>query len=226
MESNPCYGMSKYTKSKNGRTRDANPLNAEEVVQLLEKAQTLPIVLRTFILVAVRTGLRLGELLALEWTDVDFDKSTLEVNKGFDYHYKQIINTKTGTTREVRLTPQSLEGLKELHRAGICKKVVFCDENGDSLSDKVIRRWLEVVAPKRITPHDLRHSYASLRLSKGDNVVDVSEQLGHSNVQTTLREYTHWLPRDEYIHQTNELDTLHLTRTPTAPKPVKHHGLH
>ena len=86
--------MGKYCG--NGKVKDINPLEAHEVDQLLENAQALPIEIRILILVGVRTGLRIGELLALEWSDIDWDERTLEVSKSWDYHRKKINSTKTG----------------------------------------------------------------------------------------------------------------------------------
>ena len=77
------------------------------------------------------------------------------------------------------------------------------------------------MSPKPITPHDLRHSYATLRLSKGDNLVDVSAQLGHKRVDITLKVYTHWIPRDEYQHQVDALDTLLFSAPYVQPAPVE-----
>jgi integrase len=213
ISTNPCMKMGKYCG--NGRVKNINPLEAHEVGQLLENAQALPIEIRTLILVGVRTGLRIGELLALEWSDVDFDARTLEVSKSWDYHRKKMNPTKTGTSRTVRLTHQTVAGLRELRDATKYGKIVFCDENGGRLPHKRMWNWLKVVAPRYITPHDLRHTYASLRLAKGDNLVDVSKQLGHSSIETTLRHYTHWIPSETYVAQVDELDNLHFS----APYP-------
>jgi integrase len=213
ISTNPCMKMGRYCG--NGRVKKINPLEAHEVGQLLENAQTLPIEIRTMILVGVRTGLRIGELLALDWSDVDLEERTLEVSKSWDYHRKKMSKTKTGASRTVRLTHQTVAGLKELRDATKYGKIVFCDKNGGRLPHKRMRNWLKVVAPRYITPHDLRHTYATLRLAKGDNLVDVSKQLGHSSIETTLRHYTHWIPSETYIAQVDELDNLHLS----APYP-------
>ena len=61
------------------------------------------------------------------------------------------------------------------------------------------RTWLPVVARAQVggvNPHDLRHTYATLRIAKGDNIVDVSKQLGHKNISITLDTYTHWVPME------------------------------
>ena len=69
---------------------------------------------------------------------------------------------------------------------------------------------LKKVAPIPIRIHDLRHTYATLRIAKGDNILDVSRQLGHHSVAFTIDKYAHWMP-GEHKSQIDELDSLHLT---------------
>ena len=64
--------------------------------------------------------------------------------------------------------------------------------------------------------HDLRHTYATLRVAKGDNIVDVSNQLGHHDPGFTLKKYAHWLP-GEHKSQVDELDNIAPIRTVSAP---------
>lgn len=217
IELNPCQKTGKYCG--NGTNKKVNPLEAHEVAQLLENAQTLPMDLRTLILVGVRTGMRIGELLALEWSDINLDTHTLEVTKTYDYHNNIIKPPKTEeAVRTVRLTSQTVAELRKL-RDVAGSGFVFCDENKGYTRYKRVANWLKVVAPRYITPHDLRHSYATLRIAKGDNIVDVSKQLGHSSIEITLQKYTHWIPQEEYVHQVEELDSLHL------PAPYPHPGV-
>ena len=167
-------------------TSDINPLEAHKVAQLLENAKSAPIAFRCLITVAVRTGLRIGELMDLEWSDVDFEERTLKVNKSYDYKHKKLKTTKTGGERKVRLTPQAVEALKELYEVTGPAGIVFIIDGG-YMPYHQAERWLKVVAPKYVTPHNLRDTYATLRLAKGDNIVDVSRQLGHSQIETTLK---------------------------------------
>lgn len=62
------------------------------------------------------------------------------------------------------------------------------------------------------------------RLAKGDNPVDVSNQLGHASTKTTYDFYTNWIPQEDYIHQVDGLDTLHLSAPPPHPTTEKAHG--
>jgi integrase len=66
---------------------------------------------------------------------------------------------------------------------------------------------------KEVRVHDLRHSYATIRLLKGHNVGDVSYQLGHSSIQITYDAYGHWIP-GQFKSEIDELDEMH----PNAPQ--------
>jgi integrase len=215
--------MGKYCG--NGVRKDVNPLQADEVAQLLENANSAPIVFPTLITVSVRTGLRIGELMALEWSDVDLDARTLQAGKVYDYSHNKLKTTKTENFRTVRLSPQAVEALKKLYEVTGPTGIVFT-EDGNYLAYHRADKWLKVVTPRYITLHDLRHTYATLRLGKGYNIVDVSKQLGHSKIETTLRFYTHWIPSDDYVYQVDELDTLHLSAPYSHPSPEEMRDLH
>ena len=88
----------------------------------------------------------------------------------------------------------------------------------NNLRNRVFYKVLEKAKLRRIRIHDLRHTYATLRISKGDNIADVSKQLGHSSVKITLDTYYHWIPGGKK----SEVDELDFTRapgsTPGAPE--------
>ncbi len=218
LEANPCQKMGKYTGS--GAINSINPLTVDEVGELLEKArESLQFALYTLFLLAVRTGLRIGEILALEWPDVDFEARTVEVTKSWDYSRKTMGPPKNGKHRKVDLSPMVIEALKKLRAS---RKVIsldatiFTDEKGKRLGYYLIYGALQKVAPRRVRFHDLRHTYATLRVAKGDNIVDISNQLGHHDPGFTLKAYAHWLP-GEHKDQVDELDNLAPNRTLSVP---------
>jgi integrase len=100
---------------------------------------------------------------------------------------------------------------------------VFTNPNGmlidkDVWRRRIFRKALEKAKLRRIRIHDLRHTYASLRISKGDNIQDVSKQLGHHSVKLTLDVYSHWMPGKKK----SEVDALD-DHTPTnSPAPYTH----
>jgi integrase len=223
IEVNPCDKMGKYCGEKN---KKMNPLDVEQAQQLLEKATHLPIELEALYATMVFTGLRIGEALALEWTDIDFEKRMMKVTKQWDYRRKEIRPPKNDSQRVVRLSPRAAETLKRLEKEKVSVHLVFPNTNGSYLTHAKVVRWLDRIAPKKITSHDLRHTYATLRLNKGDNLVDVSTQLGHKGIDITLKVYTHWIPREEYLQQVDELDNLLLSAPHTHPEQVADSALH
>jgi integrase len=73
---------------------------------------------------------------------------------------------------------------------------------------RVFYKALEKAELGQVRVHDLRHSYATLRLLAGHNIVDVSNQMGHHSVKITLDTYTHWMPGVNN-HEVDDLDNLH-----------------
>lgn len=221
---NPCQKMRKYCG--NGTQVEINPLSATEAQQMLENAAALPCEAHAAYLVAVRTGLRLGELLAVEWTDVDLGARTLEVGKSYDYHLDRTGPTKSKKTRTVDLTPVCVEALRKLRKQRKVANIaglVFTDEKGERLKYYFLERTVKTISPRPIRFHDLRHTYATLRLSKGDNVIDVSRQLGHSKIGMTVDTYGHWIP-GEHKSQVDALDNLHLSAPYTHPQATNPNG--
>jgi integrase len=216
--SNPCLRMGKYVGR--GNVKDIDPLTADEVSTLLENAsEHLSDWLYTLFLVLVRAGLRIGEALALEWSDIDFDGRTAEITKSWCYTRKTLGPPKNDKARRVDLTPMVVEALRNLRRASKVVSLdglIFIDEQGQRPNYWTLYGPLRKVEPRPVNIHSLRHSYATLRVGKGDNIVDVSNQLGHHDAGFTLRVYAHWLPQ-EHKSQVDELDEVAPIRTLTAP---------
>ena len=82
----------------------------------------------------------------------------------------------------------------------------------------VLTACLKLARLRNIRIHDLRHTYATIRLLSGHNIGDVSYQLGHSSIKITYDTYGHWLP-GEFKSEVDELDKLHPSAPYTHPKP-------
>ena len=222
VSANPCQNAGKYCG--NGTVVKISPLTAEEVQSLLDNASKLPFEAHTFFLMAVRTGMRVGELLALEWTDIDFEDRFVEIERAMSVSTKRIGPPKNKKTRKVDL---SLAVVKALRRLQAQRKVVSIGGNElvfPNLSYQTLsKRIIKEIAPRPIRIHDLRHTYATLRLNKGDNIMDVSKQLGHHKVAFTIDKYGHWIP-GEHKSQVDELDNLHLFAPHTHLGDVKPHS--
>lgn len=192
---------------KNDLAKDVNPLTWEEKA-LFEKTlkehfpRWYP-----FFLTALRTGLRLGELIALQPADFDFSGGFIEVKRS--YTKGHLTTTKSGKIRHVDMSKELVETLKGhlLDRKKDTLKhgwkeppefLFYNDVGGmvdpDNLRRRTFSKLLEKAGLRHIRIHDLRHTYATLRISKGDNIVDVSKQLGHHSLKITLDVYSHWMP--------------------------------
>ena len=149
-----------------------------------------------------RTGLRIGEAVALRWEDIDFNGRFIKVER--TYYKGRIGSTKNGKPRRVDMSQQLKDALLELKKGRVVVDIdedsqwVFTDTKGDLLDVDNWRRRiftpaLKRAGVKRIRIHDLRHTYATLRVSKGDNIIDVANQLG-DDVTVVLKVYSHWMP--------------------------------
>ncbi len=161
--------------------------------------------LEALYVVALGVGLRQGELLGLQWPDVDFDAGTLTVRRSLEElsGKLRLKETKTGRGRRIDL-PQFVAAALSRHRAAMLAEghiaaPVFCDTQGGFLRKGNLSRrsFVPLVAKSGLPPirfHDLRHTCATLLLSEGVNPKIVAEILGHSKVQVTLDTYSHVLP--------------------------------
>ncbi len=169
---------------------------------------------RTLLFTAILTGMRRGEILALQWGDIDWNSNTVFVRrsiywstvKGLQDGQKRwsFISPKSKrSTRAIVLSPMLKETL-EMHRITAPVNqydLVFANSEGNPLDpDNMIKRdfqaTLRFAGLRQIRFHDLRHSYASLLIAQGENIKFIQSQLGHASVQTTLDRYGHLLPVD------------------------------
>lgn len=177
-----------------------------------------------FFLCAFRTGMRLGELLALQWGDVDWNQSYIQVERSFKRG--KIGKTKTGKSRRVDMSEQLKLILRKLltQRKREALKAVEGEEiawifhqNGSPISQNSVRnvfkRILKKAGMRQIRIHDIRHTFASLLLTNGETPVYVKEQMGHSSIQITVDIYGHLIPSSNR-QAVNRLDDLH----PDAPQ--------
>lgn len=221
IESNPMRDLAlKYKK----KPFEIDPLTEPESQLLLEQAKTFmdgnyyPVVL-----CAIRTGMRIGEMQALKWSDIDFDNRQIEVKRS--YRKGRMTDTKNHKRRQVDMTLHLTETLRAFRtsqkRAALKKgcpvsEFVFAGTRGELLNrttfKNALNRCTENAGLRQIRIHSLRHSYATIRLMKGHNVGDVSYQLGHSSIKITYDVYTHWIP-GQFKSEVDELDTIH----PNAP---------
>ena len=143
----------------------------------------------------IATGLRIGEAVALEWSDVDFEALTLRVSRSRKLG-GAVGGTKSDRSRMVHIDPGLAQTLEQQRRSsGRLGRLVFSTSTGSMLNPTNVRnRWhaqtLRDAGLPHIRLHDLRHTAATLAVAAGESVLFVQSMLGHSDVRTTMR-YAH-----------------------------------
>ena len=193
-----------------GRRPEVRTIAAEDVPRFLEAASHSEYF--TLLAVALATGARLGELLALQWRNLDLDNGTMTIvatlyRTGSTWHLKEPKSVRS--RRQVAL-PRSLVGHLREHKANLQAEraalggvltdgdFAFGQVNGNPRDERSVQRGLERVLRRADLPHvsfhALRHTHASLLLRAGVNPKVVSERLGHGSVSLTLDTYSHVMP--------------------------------
>jgi integrase len=180
-------------------------IQAEEITAVMEAlrdSELFPVVS-----LALATGMRRGELLALRWSDVDFTKFHVKVERSLEHtkaHGYRFKTPKTKYSRRAISIPGSTVDMLRDHRRkqleqrmalGMGKPptdyLVFCRHDGRPLPpNHLTHRWKQAVGGKW-TFHALRHTHASALIAGGVDIVTISRRLGHSSPTVTLRTYSH-----------------------------------
>jgi len=205
LSANPALRLGKYLRRGDEPKSKIDPFTRDEAAYFVATAAEHFPEWHAWLLTGLRTGLRLGELLALEWRDVDWHGGYIQVQRNL---VRGTLTTpKNHQCRRVDLSRQ-LRATLRLHRRRASVdwlKIgrprpawVFSSVVGSPLDESNVRkaysRILEKAELRHRRIHDLRHTFASLLIQQGESLVYVKEQMGHSSIQITVDIYGHLVP--------------------------------
>jgi integrase len=192
---NPCDGL-QLPAVRGRRERFASPDEAEALIA------AVPIEDRAMWATAMYAGLRRGELMALRVEDVDVATGLIHVRHGWDAQEGQIELKSSAGRRKVPVASVLRDYLLDhLARSGRTQGLIFGSTPESpfeprALTQRADNAW-KAAGLKRITPHECRHTFASLMIAAGVNAKALSAFMGHANIAITLDRYGHLMPGSE-----------------------------
>ena len=188
VEINPCHGVSRI-EEKDARIYTWIQ-SREEITKLLAEC---PKGIRELVTLAVGTGMRLDELLHLQWADIDLERRLIAVHRG------RHGTTKSGKARHIPILDTLVPFFRDLALKRGGSKLVFPGEDGKPRSKPGVRFPFKQAAsraglPQKLRFHDLRHTFASHWVLDAGDIFRLSKILGHANVTITQKVYAHLAP--------------------------------
>jgi integrase len=186
-----------------------------------------------------RLGTRIGELFGLKWRDVDLHEGIVNIRRQIT-RGKITTPKSKNSKRSIRMSPQLIELLQALKAKRIKERSliniehstiedewVFCNRDGGLLNygnfvNRVWNRAIEKALLSHRGTHAIRHTYATLRLSTGDPIAQVSKELGHSKPEITFRTYFKWMPKESRTDLSTLDETTNSEAFPHQTAPYTH----
>ncbi len=201
---NPLEKVTAPKLQHNIKVEEINPFTEKELNQIIEHANGY---MKNFIKLMAATGMRPGEIIALKWSDIDFEKRTIKVErtrlrakKGED-----IVDglTKTmSSNRFVDMLNATYDALMAQSELTNESEYIFLNQSNMPFYNHDIigvnfRKILKQSGVKARPLYNLRHTFASQMISKGADITWVSKMLGHKDVSITLKIYTKFIQEDD-----------------------------
>jgi integrase len=194
------------------RPQDQRSTKQKEVIQILTPDQIAAFLdnvetyeFQVLFQLAIFSGARQSELFGLKWNCVDWKNSQIEIKRSYNGGRWYPPKSKA-SRRKIDIGPAMLAELKRWRLKSIYssdENLVFPNNIGNPLDPNELVRHhfyptLASAELPKIRFHDLRHTYASLKIEQGENIVYISNQMGHSKVSTTLDIYGHMIKTDNH----------------------------
>ena len=229
LRANPCQNI----RTPRKQAIERRCMTVEEAQHFLTALEAAPLQWRAFFTLAIYSGLRRGELLGLEWKDIQFDNCVLTVARAYNYtpengSYTDTLKT-SGSARSMKL-PSAVFDMLRAHRVAQAETRlamgdqwrdsgrVFTGVNGQPMHPNAPYNWLQRFCKRHELPfygiHQFRHLNATLQITAGTDVKTVAQNLGHSTPATTLNIYAHTFQETRARALENVVDIL-------APKATK-----
>ncbi|MGR2680075.1 Arm DNA-binding domain-containing protein [Chromobacterium haemolyticum] len=206
IERNPFAGviLKKLVNKETASTDyEVDPLNRREIAAVVATAEGQ---LRNQFQFAIYSGLRTGELMALRWEDIDFVNGIIKVRRAISRKREKGTKTNAGK-RDVLMLPPARAALLEQKRFTLTDRERFAGHGRVfinpytkapwTLPDQINQQWgtvLKRAGVRARNAYQTRHTYASMLLSAGENIMWVSNQLGHVDTEMVIRTYGRWIP--------------------------------
>ena len=211
------YNVCKDMKPPKQTIPDMHYYNEEETIKAIQLLQNEDLMYRTIVTLAITTGMRRCEIVGLHWNDIDFKENIIHIRRSAQYICGKEVFEKetktTGSTRNIALTDTCknlltlLKNQQDNYKTLLKNKIItndniFTTETGKILNPDNVTKWFKKFIKRNNLPsltfHGLRHTSATLMLTKGINIKEVGQQLGHSNIGTTNR-YVHAIENNTKI---------------------------
>ena len=194
LRDNPCRKAGSIGKSK---ADEMDFWTKQEFKEFLPSMDSKPEARMAFLLL-YWTGMRIGELLALTYDDINFEEKTISITKSYQRLKGKDVITQPKTPKSIRIItmPDFLaDEFREYcsHLYGIMKNERLFHFTKSHM-EHCMAAGIEKSGVKRIRLHDLRHSHASMLVDMGVAPLEIAERLGHEKVETTLNTYSHLYP--------------------------------
>ena len=193
--------------------KEADYFQPEEVMEIVKALEDVPIKWKAMAYILIDTGCRRGELMGLQWSNIDLDKGIMMIKQALLYTKAKGVYVgppKTGRPRAVCLAPETIAVLKKWKTEQLRTKIlhgniwqdtgfVFTKDDGTVMHPDSITDWLNKFSEANdlphIHPHAFRHTVASILISNGIDPVTTANELGHANANTTQAIYAHQIAR-------------------------------